>query len=44
MLQLDSSVTQAKVDSLLAHTDAMAAGMGKGRLNLAEVLRTAPRR
>jgi subtilisin family serine protease len=42
LVQLDPSVTQAKADSLLGHADAMAAGMGKGRLNLAEVLRTLP--
>ena len=42
MLQVDPSLTQARVDSLLGNTDAMAAGMGKGRLNFAAVLRTLP--
>ena len=42
MLQVDPSLTQGKVDSLLGNSDAMGAGMGKGRLNLATVLRTLP--
>ncbi|HMC78494.1 MAG TPA: Ig-like domain-containing protein, partial [Vicinamibacterales bacterium] len=42
MVQLDPSVNQARVDSLLGNTEAMGAGMGKGRLNLAAVLRTLP--
>jgi subtilisin family serine protease len=43
MLQADSSLTQARMDSLLGNADAMVTGMGKGRLNLDTAFRTLTR-
>jgi len=42
LLQVDPTLDQAKTDSLLGRADRMQPGMGKGRLNLYEAVRSAP--
>jgi thermitase len=42
LLQVDPTLDQAAVDSLLGKADRMGGGMGRGRLNLDQSLRTLP--